>query len=228
MIFLCENHRTVNAVTKGDDKMKNPSNKNKTKLLAVLACATLAVSVFGATSPAMAASSASEPLSADEAYSQTVQLLEDTPLDDLAEVLTQPQETTFTFSGPSPMSRSGYAQVTCTAQLDYPHKSTGAGGALAKTRISCTGTGLSTVSVRNVGGVLFRTGASGTLTERARSAYNQTITVNGGAVTYYIPQTGNGGTGNGYWFNTSSWQIQTPMGNGTVGSNTAFIFRNIQ
>lgn len=131
---------------------------------------------------------------------------------------------------------SGYSYyVSCTAQMDHPHLSKGANGAVAKTRITCKGYGKATVSVK-VGGLMsFRAAPTryavpGKTVTRAQSNQTQVVTVNGGYKTYYLPQPSttsvpkSGGRGTGFWLTTSVWQI-TP--NGTPASKTITIWKTI-
>jgi hypothetical protein len=114
-----------------------------------------------------------------------------------------------------------------------PHYSIGAGGAIYKTVLSCTGTGASSVSVRVQGLLTFGQAASQydvdnvKFVTRGTSDQTQVIQVNGASKTYYTPKVGsNGGTGKGFWRATSTWYISSPI-QGTVGSQTVTIFENI-
>ena len=114
-----------------------------------------------------------------------------------------------------------------------PHYSSGAGGAIYKTVLKCTGTGLASVNVRTQGLLTFAPSSSSTNTNvtfstRARSDQTQAITVNGGEVTYYTPKTGsNGGSGTGFWRNTSTWYFVVNGNYSTVGSQTKTIWKTI-
>lgn len=127
--------------------------------------------------------------------------------------------------------RSTVYNVVCVATADAVHKSEGAGGAIYKTRVTCTGTGLTAVTVRVKGGISFASapvdnGSAGPWTVRATSDYNQVITVNGAAKTFYTPQTGSGGYGTGYWTGTSTFQIIAPAA-GTIGTVQSLTWRTI-
>jgi hypothetical protein len=122
--------------------------------------------------------------------------------------------------------------VTCTGQIQDPHYSSGAGGAIAKVDITCKGSGVATVSVRTRGLLTFAPSSSATNTHvtfsnRATSDQTQTVSVNGGAKTYYLPQVGgNGGRGTGFWRATFTWQI-TSLPNATVGSDTKTVWKAV-
>lgn len=101
-------------------------------------------------------------------------------------------------------------KVSCTGAVDDPHYSSGAGGAIYKTRITCRGTGSGypkTVAVTAEGGLGFTKHLNGAYGDRAYSKYTQTVTVNGGTVTFYTPKSGNGGRGTGYWLAASIWSF---------------------
>jgi hypothetical protein len=128
--------------------------------------------------------------------------------------------------------RSTVYKVACTGQIQDPHFSTGAGGAIAKLNVKCTGTGASAVTVRTRGLLTFAASSSPSQTKvtfgtRATSDYSQSVTVNGKEVTFYLPQPGsNGGRGTGFWRATFTWQI-TSLPGATVGSDTKTIWRAI-
>lgn len=124
----------------------------------------------------------------------------------------------------------GYSYwVSCTAQTGHLHSSGGAGGALAKTRITCKGYGKSSVPVKLGAMMSFRSASGpyavpGKAVTRAQAPYTQTIQVNGAPMTYYMPRTGNGGRGTGFWNTTSVLQIY-PSGN--PASRTITIWKTI-
>ena len=130
--------------------------------------------------------------------------------------------------------------VTCTGAnkggkaLATPHYSKGAGRAIFKTNIKCTGYGASTVRLRGQGLLSFAPAKSSndtankTFKARATSDYWQTITVNGPSKTFYTPRTGkHGGVGKGFWINTSTWYFNANGVTSTVGSETKVHFLNI-
>lgn len=123
-------------------------------------------------------------------------------------------------------------KIVCSGTLQYPHLSSGAGGAIAKIDIKCTGSGATHAQVRVRGLLSFaasksKTDTKVTFVKRGESNQTQKVAVNGGKVTYYIPQVGkNGGHGAGFWRVTATWQIVSP-GTGTVGSDTATIWKTI-
>lgn len=97
--------------------------------------------------------------------------------------------------------------------------------------MTCAGTGLAVVTVRAWGGISFASapvdnGSAGPWVVRAGSDYNQVVTVNGGAVTFYTPQVGSGGYGTGYWTGTTTFQIIAPAA-GTIGSVQSLTWRSI-
>lgn len=119
------------------------------------------------------------------------------------------------------------ATASCTLTPHNAHYSFGAGGAIFKTAVKCTGTGIPTVSVRLNGYLGFAPSpgpsypATGPIQNRASSTQVQTITVNGPGVIYYTPIAGNGGTGTGSWIRTVTGEIVAPVGGvKTPGSNT--------
>lgn len=111
--------------------------------------------------------------------------------------------------------------VRCDAAVNSAHYSKGAKGAIFKVRVTCTGSGPSTVKVRVRGLLSFTPTATGKLAKRAESDESQTVVVNGIAKTFYIPEEGkgNGGVGNGYWVRTATVQIVSPAA-GTVDNGT--------
>ncbi|WP_298741103.1 hypothetical protein [uncultured Microbacterium sp.] len=114
-----------------------------------------------------------------------------------------------------------------------PHYSSGAGGAIYKTEIWCSGTGLATVNVRTQGPLTFVPSSSSTNTnvtfsKRAGSDQTQTVVVNGTGKTYYTPLTGsNGGRGTGFWRATSTWYFVVNGVYSTVGSQTKTVWKTI-
>lgn len=140
------------------------------------------------------------------------------------------------------ISRAGAktAKIVCAGAntngkaIDSPHYSKGAGGAIFKTRIQCSGYGATTVRVRAQGLLSFAAAKNADDTgqkkfkKRADSDYWQTINVNGPAVTFYTPQPGkHGGVGKGFWMATSTWYYHVAGVTSTVGSETQVKFRNI-
>lgn len=118
--------------------------------------------------------------------------------------------------------------------LATPHYSKGAGGAIFKTNIKCTGYGATTVNLRGQGLLSFAPAknandtANKTFKSRATSDYWQTITVNGPAKTFYTPRPGkHGGVGKGFWINTSTWYFNAAGVTSSVGSETKVNFLNI-
>lgn len=132
-----------------------------------------------------------------------------------------------------PGLRSTVYNVTCTVDVRETHYSTGAGGAIYKNGVKCTGTGLATVSVR-VRGILqldYATSPTDTSpivwVQRATSDQTRTVTVNGGELIYYTPLPGShGGTGTGFWYGHSTIQIVAPSV-GTVGSGSYIKWKTI-
>ncbi|MHB1289867.1 hypothetical protein [Georgenia sp.] len=136
------------------------------------------------------------------------------------------------FTGGVTIASSGYS-VTCTGVVEYPHYSSGSGGAISKIRITCKGSGLASVNVRVQGLMLFAASPSSTYTNvtfvtRATSDQTQSVTVNGAEKTFYLPKVGSsGGRGTGFWRATGTWYFDAPAGPSTVGSQTVTIFRTI-
>lgn len=118
------------------------------------------------------------------------------------------------------------ATAVCTLAPHNAHYSFGAGGAIFKTTVTCTGTGIPTVSLKLNGQLSFAPSPGPTYPQtgptqiRASSTQVQTIIVNGPAVTFYTPMTGNGGTGTGSWIRTVTGEIVAPVGVNTPGSST--------
>jgi hypothetical protein len=109
--------------------------------------------------------------------------------------------------------------VSCGGTIDSAHFSSGAGGVIYKTRITCKGTGSGypkTVALTSSGALYFGASKYGTYKLRATSNYTQTATVNGNTLTFYTPRTGRGGVGCGYWLAMSSWSFP----GSTVGSGS--------
>lgn len=135
-------------------------------------------------------------------------------------------------NGDVTIASSGYS-VTRTGVVEYPHYSSGAGGAISKIRITCKGYGLTSVTVRVQGLMLFAASPSSTNTNvtfvtMATSDQTQSATVNGAEKTFYLPRVGSsGGRGTGFWRATGTWYFNAPAGPSTVGSQTVTIFRTI-
>lgn len=116
-------------------------------------------------------------------------------------------------------------QVTCTGINEQAHYSYGAGGAIYKTRITCTGHNVSSVYV-NYNSVLRFAPAIGCYTgnlnwsTRATSRYNQWVTVNGATKTFYTPRPGShGGEGVGWWNGSHSHWFTHAGVRSTTGSD---------
>ncbi|UNX53830.1 hypothetical protein MF406_12685 [Georgenia sp. TF02-10] len=130
------------------------------------------------------------------------------------------------------LDATGY-RVVCKGSVEYAHLSRGAGGAVSKIRITCTGSGLSSVNVRVQGLLQFARSSSPNNTnvnfvQRASSDQWQRVIVNGSAVTFYLPEVGgNGGRGTGFWRSTGTWYFKHPGGDSTVGSDTVTVFKTI-
>lgn len=123
--------------------------------------------------------------------------------------------------------RSTLAAVACSGKINNPHYSEGAGGAIAKIRVTCTGSGYPSVNVRVRGLLSFSPTSYQTLQPRGTLDDTKAVFVNGGEVTYYLSPIGShGGTGNGYWAVTATIQITAPAV-GSVGSETKFYYLNI-
>jgi hypothetical protein len=122
--------------------------------------------------------------------------------------------------------------IFCGGTIDDIHYSVGAGGAIFKTRVQCTGVGsITRVLVLFKCTIRFRPNGSSTYFTRFsdQSGYSQWVNVNGSAVTYYCPRPalGNAGVGYGDWQGTASIQITYPQA-GVPGSQTKTWFKNIK
>lgn len=128
---------------------------------------------------------------------------------------------------------TGSYTVTCVATMEDPHYSEKAGGAIFKTRASCTGTGSYPALVQmRIKGLLqldhaeYPTETSPSIfVTKATSDEIQSITVNGTTITYYTPLVGNnGGFGRGFWATTITGQIVWPQVSVWTASNTNILF----
>jgi hypothetical protein len=135
--------------------------------------------------------------------------------------------------GATLQASSGWS-VSCSGTNEHAHYSAGAGGAIFKTRVSCTGYGVGAVYV-NLNGLLQlaptavpacnTSGLSwGT---RASSSQGQWVTVNGGQATYYTPVAGNGGTGSGWWSMSSTFWFTHAGVTSNVGSHHTYVCKTI-
>ncbi len=147
-------------------------------------------------------------------------------------ILTSTLTVTDDVSGSPAVSPLGFSTgqpgvIVCSGTTHYPHYSGGAGGAIYKLTVTCSGSGYSSVSVRVVCGLYFSLsdGYYGTL--RASDVYAQTVAV-GGSRIFYCPRetVGHGGTGKGYWTALSSMQIVSP-GIGTIDTERVTIYKDI-
>lgn len=141
-------------------------------------------------------------------------------------------EVTLTKSG-----ASGFA-VICTGitganAVREPHYSTGAGGAIYKTVIKCTGVGLSSVKLRVQGLLTYGPASSRQVVDtkfvqRAKTSEYRNVAVNGKAETFYTPKKGsNGGRGTGWWRATSTWYFIVDGKYSTLGSQMVTTWRRI-
>lgn len=139
-------------------------------------------------------------------------VLNSTPSELLAVEDSPPEQVFFSFTSAAGEAGPGSieAKVECVGSIDNPHYSNGAGGAIYKSDVSCTGTGVPSVTVRQRGLLSFAATDTSPLIPRAESDYPQEVAVNGKPKTFYIPASGNGGRGTGYWVATSTWQIIAP------------------
>lgn len=138
-----------------------------------------------------------------------------------------------TAGGESPSAGTGRAasfKIVCTPKADAPHVSSGAGGVIYKTRVSCVGTGAfpSTIAIRVRGGLFLDsasfngdTAGGVSFAKKASSIEDRIVSVNGATFTFYTPQTGQTGAhGKGHWMGTSTIEILVPTGQ-TVGSSSS-------
>jgi hypothetical protein len=120
-----------------------------------------------------------------------------------------PPEASSAFTLPSTAANGGW-HISCSGEVQDPHNSKGAGGAIFKTRIKCRGSGKGypkTDSLTAEGGLGFTKKLDGTYEMRATSFHTQTAEVNGEQPTYYTPRVGSGGRGTGYWLAASIWHF---------------------
>jgi hypothetical protein len=115
--------------------------------------------------------------------------------------------------------------VSCSGTNDQAHYSYGAGGAIYKTRITCTGYGVSSVFVNYEGRLSFAPSIGCSTSNlawqlRASSSYGQWVTVNGATKTYYTPRPGShGGEGLGWWKGNTTWWFTHDGVRSTTGSD---------
>lgn len=124
--------------------------------------------------------------------------------------------------------------MSCNGTNEDVHYSSGAGGAIFKTRVSCTGYGVASVHV-NLNGLLqlaptavpaCNTGGLAWST-RARSGQGQWVTVNGSQATFYPPQSGNGGRGSGWWSMSSTFWFTHAGVTSNVGSHHKYVCKTV-
>lgn len=118
--------------------------------------------------------------------------------------------------------------IVCSGQVQNVQYSTGAGGAVGKVDVTCTGTA-ATVSVKVAG--LLRFGADGQpYSVRAQApSLAQNVVVNGAKKTWYLPQVGsNGGLGTGWWEQTYTLYFTLGVKSSTVSSSTGANYAVVQ
>lgn len=222
--------------------------KHTSKILAI--CLSLVLAA-GAASPVAAEEEESEVdsvvMAQYEAWAQTVETnaltLSDDFLQTQAASTAEYVDTTVTI-GDLVASRSAEAAeeansryVKCTARVDNPHYSKGAGGAIYKSRYKCESKGVSTTVKLRVRGLLSlypaskNGGKAGKAQSRAKSDANITVKANTGfSNPYYTPKTGyNGGRGTGYWNATSTLIINShpSLSGKRTGSNSKTVWKKI-
>lgn len=141
----------------------------------------------------------------------------------------KPGGSTFSASGP------GWA-ATCTGANQDPHYSTGAGGVIYKTDISCKGYGVTQVNVRYQGGLTFAPSIGCSTSNlawrtRAQSDYYQWIGVTtiGAVKTFYAPRPGShGGEGLGWWGTSSTWYFTHSGVRSTIGKHVKFVCKDLR
>ncbi|WP_043263462.1 hypothetical protein [Streptomyces sp. CT34] len=125
----------------------------------------------------------------------------------------------------APSASSVQDVAVCTAQVDNPHFSNGAGSVIFKARMSCTANGnVPTVNLRVWGTLGYVYGGSpghpaqGPPSTAATSDQTQTVPTNGQQVTYYtpVPDDRRKVTAAGTYVGSVTFQIVAPAP-GTVG-----------
>ncbi len=124
-------------------------------------------------------------------------------------------------------SDSGWS-VTCSGTNDNAHYSRNAGGAIFKTRITCTGYGVSQVFIHYQGGLKLDWAVNCSTSniawvERAAAKYGQWVEVNGDVKTFYTPQSGNGGRGTDWWGMSSTFYFIHDGLISSVGSHHNYV-----
>lgn len=179
-----------------------------------LALATLAVAVLvsSGTSYAQAAAPAADDAISPELAS-LMEFMETTPEEELDAI---PSTASFSLTGDefveatedgwveadaATYEAAARAGIGCSHTVDRPHLSSGAGGVIAKVRVTCQihgATSPSWINVRMVGSISY-TSNPGTIKPitKASADYTQLVSTSSTAKTFYIPQSGNAGTGNG-------------------------------
>ena len=123
--------------------------------------------------------------------------------------------------------------ISCSGTNDDAHYSSNAGGAVFKTRITCTGNVNPQVFVQYQGRLQLAwavcPGTSNLVWfERATSKYGQWVDVNGGAKTFYTPQPGSsGGRGAGWWAMSSTFCFVYSGVTSSVGSHHNYVCKTI-
>lgn len=122
--------------------------------------------------------------------------------------------------------------VSCAGRNDDAHFSSGPGGAIFKTKVTCTGHGVARVSIRYQGRLNFAPSAGCSTSSlawrlRAQADYTQSVEVNGSARTFYTPRTGSGGRGTGWWGMSSTWYFVHDGVVSTTGSHHKYVCKGI-
>lgn len=128
--------------------------------------------------------------------------------------------------------------VSCTIRINNPHYSKNAGGAIYKSQVKCSSSGVSTsVKLRLRGLLALRPASSKTAKpgkQQVRGRSDQTVTVRankGTWSTYYTARTGSHGrTGKGFWTGTTTAQVTShPSLKGKrTYSKTKVLYANIK
>ncbi|QIG39740.1 hypothetical protein G5T42_09780 [Microbacterium sp. 4R-513] len=180
--------------------------------------------ILGSVLAAVPASAAGKSDPADPVQQHVSQVGSQIPTGDPAPVLAgvAPQP-----SGGVTIAAAGYT-VTCTPDAQNPHISSGAGGVIYKTRVSCLGTGAFPlqVTIRVRGALMFDSAAYSGDTSNGINWYairssteSRIVQVNGVWNTFYTPQSGTPGAGStGHYQGSSTVEITSPTGQ-KVGSD---------
>jgi hypothetical protein len=193
--------------------------------------ATFAIAVLMSSGASFA--QAAEPATTDEVSPELTSLIEFMETTPEAELDAMPSSASFYLTGEefveaveggwmeadsATYQAAARAGVGCSRRVNQPHVSSGAGGVIAKVRVTCQiygATTPSTISVRMVGSITFTPNPTTIKARVAATAdYSQSVKTDGTEMTYYIPQAGgNAGTASGRY---RACATITPAGGGAL------------